>query len=289
MTKLASVAALATTALSLTLALTWTVQAGSGTQVPAQKNAEEARVTQPYLTLDAYPFLNDKERLKDFVYAEVGNMRPLIIDAKGARFQTRQGVLYKDGTVKLWNPQQKEPVAAPLQHKGPIRELTFFDEANLLITTSDDSVKVWDALTGELRKELPGQAVPPMWLSFAPGAKRFATMNTDGKVVTVWDATTLAPVAAVQSPSLGRVGASGLSGDGRTVVLFRFGTEASIELYDVGTGRTFATLRLPSRSAAEVFSEDGVGLNKGNLQPEAHFWEVVRSLAPGVEPKKSAK
>ena len=111
-------------------------------------------------------------------------------------------------------------------------------------------------------------------------------MDIDGKAVTVWDATNLAPVATLRPSSTERVGASGLSSDGRTVAMFRFGTQASVELYDVDSGRSFATLRLPSRSAAEVFNNDGKGLEKGNLQRDAHFWEVVRSLAPGGERKK---
>ena len=44
-------------------------------------------------------------------------------------------------------------------HDGPIREVTFKDEAKLLITVSDDSVKLWDALNGSLRKEIKGQVV----------------------------------------------------------------------------------------------------------------------------------
>ena len=176
MIKLVSAAAVATTALGLSLTLTWTFQAGAEAQVASQKAPDKAKPNQARSALDDYPFMNDKERAKDALYAEIGNMRPLIVDDKGVRFQSREAVVYKDGTAKLWNPQQKEPVVAPLRHKGPIRELTFFDESNLLVTTSDESVKVWDALTGEFRKELPGQAIPPMWLSL----RRSKTVRDDG-------------------------------------------------------------------------------------------------------------
>ena len=95
-------------------------------------------------------------------------MRPLIEDEWGSA--SSAGKRSSTRTVRrnsgAW--QQKDPVAHPLRHKGPIRELTFFDEANLLITPSDESVKVWDALTGEPRKELERQTIRPMWLSFAP-------------------------------------------------------------------------------------------------------------------------
>ncbi len=121
--------------------------------------------------------MNDKERYKDSLSAEIGNMRPLIKNGSRVRFQSREAIRYKDGTAKLWSLEQKDPTAPTLRHKGPIRELTFFDESNLLITLSDESVKVWDALTGEPRKELERQTISPMWLSFAPNAQRFVTIE----------------------------------------------------------------------------------------------------------------
>ena len=234
---------------------------------------------------DEYPFFGDKDREKDFIYAEMGNMRPVIEDAKGVRFQSREAILCKDGTAKLFSLQQKDPIAPTLRHKGPIRELTFFDHMPLLITLSDESVKVWDGLTGELRKELDGQTIQPMWLSFAPGAQRFVTMESERKAVTVWDAVALNAVATLHLHGVDRVVAAGLSGDGKTVVIFRFSPDPSAELYDVASGLTFATLRLPSSAVGEVFGEGGKQLNKAGLkkvggQRDTHSWEVVQSLAP---------
>ena len=229
--------------------------------------------------------MNDKERMKDWLQATIGNMRPLIEDEKGVRFQSREAIRYKDGTAKLWSQEKKDPVAPTLRHKGPIRELTFFDESNLLITRSDESIKVWDALTGEPRKELEGQTIRPMWLSFAPGAKRFVTIDSEHKTVTVWDAVTLAAVATLRSADAERIVEAGLSGDGKTVVMFRYSPAPSAELCDVASGRTFATLRPPSSAVAEIFAEGGKPLNRDKLQKsvgqrDTRFWEVVQSLAP---------
>src|SRR5262249_19219228 len=148
------------------------------------------------------------------------------------------------------------------RHTGPIRELTFFDESNLLITTSDESIKVWDALTGEPRKELVGQVVRPLWLSFAPEAKRFVTIDADRKAVTVWNAVSLTAVTTLHPAGAERVVEAGLSGDGKIVAMFRFGADPSAELWEVASGRTFATLRSPSPVVAEVLDEGGTRLNK---------------------------
>ena len=118
--------------------------------------------------VDDFRFMNDPDRKKDWLYAEIGNMRPLIQAVRGSAYQCREAIRYKDGTAKLWSAGTERSRRSILRHKGSIRDLTFFDESNLLVTLSDESVKVWDGLTGEPRKELERQTISPMWLSFAP-------------------------------------------------------------------------------------------------------------------------
>jgi hypothetical protein len=293
MVKLMSVGAASVAAVGVCLMANWILQPGVAAQVPpAQAQAPPKRDQGGGLT-DEFPFMNDKERMKDWLEATIGNMRPLIEFERGVRFQSREAIRYKDGTAKLWSAEQKDPIAPNLRHKGPIRELTFFDESNLLITRSDESIKVWDGLTGEPRKELDGQTIQPMWLSFAPGAKRFVTIDSEYKTVTVWDAVTLNAVAKLQATGTDRVDAAGLSGDGKTVVMFRFGPAPSAQLGDTASGRTFATLRLPSSALAEVVAEGGKSLNRAKLQTsvgqrDTRFWEVVRSLAPTAGERKDS-
>ena len=98
--------------------------------------------------------------------------------------------------------------------------------------------------------------------------------------MTVWDATALTAVARLRLAEAGRVAAAGLSGDGRTVVTFRFGADPSAKLWDVASGRSFARPRSPSPAVAEIFAEGGTGLNKTRAARDAHFLEVVRSLPP---------
>src|SRR5262249_6601507 len=141
-------------------------------------------------------FLFDmKEAHKDFLWGSVGNMRPLLRDERGVRFQSRFAMLYKDGTVKIYNPDAKDPVAPPLRHREPIRELGFIEQHGLLITTSDNTVRIWDALTGGLRKELDGEVMRPLAFTSistcaepGPEPLRFVTIDASGRVITTWDA-----------------------------------------------------------------------------------------------------
>jgi RNA polymerase sigma factor (sigma-70 family) len=287
MAKLISFGAVSVAAVGVALMATWTLQPRAGAQVPpAKAQAPPAPKRDRASELkDLFPFMNDKERMKDFIYAEIGNMRPLIEDAMGARFQSREAIAYKDGTAKLWSWEKKDPVAPTFRHKGPIRELTFFDQSNLLVTRSDESIKLWDGLTGELRKELAGQTMQPIWLSFAPYANRFVTIDSGRKAVTVWDSATLKAVATLRLGDDDPVVEAGLSGDGNTVVIFRYSPAPSAELQDVASGRPFATLRPPSSALTEILDGDGKALNRARLQQsvgerDTRFWEVVRSLAP---------
>ena len=169
---------------------------------------------------DPFPFMNDKERYQDFLYAEVAGVRPLINTELGVAFQSRLGVLYKDGTAKLWSGDRKDPIAPPLRHTGPIRGLTFFDHSGLLVSVSDDSVRIWDALTGQLRKELSGQYISPLWLCFAAAPQHFVTIDSAHTAVTVWDAVTLDPVATFRMEKAPSPLEAGLSNDGKTAVTF---------------------------------------------------------------------
>ena len=77
-----------------------------------------------------------------------------------------------------------------------------------------------------------------------------------------------------------------------TVVMFRFRPAPSAELWEVASGRIFATLQLPSSAVAEVFAEGGKSLNHAGLQQfkgqrDTRFWEVVRSLAPTAGGRKT--
>ena len=109
--------------------------------------------------------------------------------------------------------------------------------------------------------------------------------QADRTSVTVRDAARLEPVAMLRPEGADRQIEAGLSGDGSTVATFRYGADVSAQLWDVASGRTFAILRLPSPSIAEVFTEGGKALNKATVAQDGHFRQVVRSLAPAATGK----
>ncbi|MCA1684408.1 MAG: hypothetical protein LC745_00175, partial [Planctomycetia bacterium] len=182
----------------------------------------------------------------------------------------------------------KDPVCPPLTHAGPIRELRFVEELNLLVTASDDSVKIWDGLTGVLKKEIQGQTARPLFFTGDWGSKRFVTVAKGGRGVTTWDLTTFEPVGTLAAPEgTPRWIGAGLSGDGKT--LATVGEDRALTLYDQATRQPYATLRPPSRLLVRVFPDTTLGSDKPALQLDDAFWRSVVPLEPETTAGDGAK
>lgn len=118
-------------------------------------------------------------------------------------------------------------------------------------------------------------------------------MDREHNLLTVWDASTLAAVATIRSTNPDRVVNVGLSGNAKTIVIFRYNPTPSAELWDVDSGQIFATLRPPSSAVAAIFGDNGKDLNRARLQTsvgqrDTRFWDVVQSLTPAADERKGA-
>ena len=254
---------------------------------PAQEPATPPATGAPPRRSEPKPTLNDPDRYRNYAQAWLGNMAPLVtINQGGVAFSSREAILYKDGTAKLYSLSEKAPVAPPLRHEQPIRAIAFFDPASLLVTLSDDEVRLWNGLTGELRQALPGQTISPLWSNLSDRSGRFLTLDLARKVVTVRDWTTLKDVATIRPAA--EVSGAVLAPGGQTVATFHLGDGATVELWDVRSARAFATLRPPSAALRGIMIEADTKLDREALgEHDGAFWDVVRTLSPSaVRPKE---
>ena len=229
----------------------------------------------------AEPKLNfDKaERYKDYALATLGNLRPTL-DADGQpRRAGREAILYKDGTVKLYAIFAKDPVIATIRHETPIIEMNIWNEEQLLITSSDDTLKVWDGLSDEPLKVIQGRFARPLFFARDGGAGRFATVDLDGRVVTLWDTRTLEPAATIRPDDPTRIIGAGLSKDGKTIATID--EDRTVTLREADGGKPFATLRAPCPPILRVFVDEP-GIGRPMLQLDDPFWESVKPLIPGL-------
>jgi RNA polymerase sigma factor (sigma-70 family) len=276
MDRVRSFATLLLVAAGLTLAagLAYRAPAANPARPPAQEKPDDPPPREP---LDRY---------KESVLSTVGTFRLIQVDGRES-FQSREAILYKDGTARIWKVQEKaHPCLAVLTHEGAIRELNFLDEAGLLITTSDSSVKIWDGLTGKLRKELDGQVMRPLFLLQRVSTRRIATTDVAGETMTLWDVRRLEPVGKLRCEGSAHWLGAALSEDERTLATIC--DDRSVTLWDAATQKPLATLRAPSPPAVRVFPDDlETPSDKPTVRFDELFWESVRILLP-AEPRTDA-
>lgn len=96
-----------------------------------------------------------------------------------------------DATIRLWNPQTREPVGQPLTgHTDAIFDVAFSPDGTRLVSASaDTSVRVWDVATGrQFGDPLYGHSGFVLSVAYRPDGKSFASGGRDG-FVHLWPAT----------------------------------------------------------------------------------------------------
>ncbi|KAG6906522.1 hypothetical protein DXG01_013455, partial [Tephrocybe rancida] len=75
-----------------------------------------------------------------------------------------------------------------IQTSGQVNEIGFSPDGKLVVSGSnDESVHIWDALTGDFVKELKGHTDSVLSVAFSPDGKQVVSGSHD-KSVCIWDA-----------------------------------------------------------------------------------------------------
>ncbi|WZO96300.1 sigma-70 family RNA polymerase sigma factor [Isosphaeraceae bacterium EP7] len=297
MAKMMSACAITAVALGLCATSTWTLRPGLGSQRPdgtspdvkagaTEKNARpEAKVRVLAAGENLHGPGNVDNRWEGGRESDLFRVpappQPLHRDEAGPIGpESRQAIVYLDGSVKLWKYHGPNSVLATLRHDEPIRSFGFVADVGLLLTTSDHTVKSWDALTGAPRKVLAGQTAPWLNPALPISGRRFVTTSPGLKGLTIWDGRSMEPVATFPSMSLEIRDRPIPSRDGKTLAVFRSDPAFSAELIDLRSKSSFATLREPCAALAEF---DHGGYSSNYLTDSGRFWSVARLLSPPHE------
>jgi WD40 repeat protein len=100
-------------------------------------------------------------------------------------------------------------------------------------------LKVWDARTGVLERDLP--APGKTFASFSPGGERLAAGGPSE--IVLWDTRTWKAERRIPRENTGKPGYAAFSPDGRVLAIAH--SSSLIKLLDVGSGRELATLESP--------------------------------------------
>lgn len=187
---------------------------------------------------------------------------------------------------RLWAEEPK-PRATIRGHSGCVKSLAFAPDGKILASASNDNtIKLWDVLTGKELASLEGHTGGVNSLAFTPNGQTLVSGSSD-KTVKLWDVAKRKAVRTLQGHT-GAVVAVAISLDGQLVA--SGSKDQSVKIWDVQGGKERASLLdcLPSSDRSLAFSPDGATLASTDAG-RMRLWDVKvwkeRSTFLPEEPK----
>jgi WD40 repeat protein len=170
-------------------------------------------------------------------------------------------------------------------HKEQVRSAEFSPDGRRIVTTSSDyTVRIWDAESGQERSILDRARIGAMvGVTFSPDGRLIATAQANNATVRIWDADTGRQIRELVPAQLGVPMGSAFTPDGRRIITAGGGNTACI--WDVESGQVIVTLSGHTGSVANAaFSPDGQRAATASEDKTARIWDAntgaeIHSLA----------
>ena len=184
---------------------------------------------------------------------------------------------HKTGAIKLWDAAAGTPSVSLEGHTNQIGSMAFSPDDRLLVSgSSDGTVRVWDVATGNQTThfEMPLDRV--VSVAFADDGLPFA-VGGSWRVLELWDVLPERRIASL--PAEGTADSATLSADGRTLVIGEYAGPFQVQVWDLETRESIATLRGHSGPITAVaYSRDLPIFASGSVDGSVLVWDMRRIL-----------
>jgi len=159
-----------------------------------------------------------------------------------------------------------------LQHNGLVSSVALSSDGTRIVSgSSDQSVRVWDALTGAELMALNGHTDWVTSIAFSSDGTRIVSGSSD-QSVRVWDALTGAELMALNGHT-DWVTSVAFSSDGTRIV--SGSSDQSVWVWDALTGAELTALNSHTGSVTSVaFSNDGTRIVSGSKDQSVRVWDA---------------
>ena len=174
-------------------------------------------------------------------------------------------------------PQVQENWSAELQvlegHTDLVQSVAFSSDGQLLASGSDDNtIQLWDPVTGALQQTLKGHTDYIRSVAFSPDSQLLASGSSD-KTVQLWDPATGTPQKMLEGHT-GSVQSVAFSPDNQ--LLASGSDDKTVQLWDPATGTPKQTLKGHTDWVRSVaFSPNGQLLASGSSDKRVWLWNLA--------------
>lgn len=243
---------------------------GSGGSLRSvQMSADSRRVLS--VSNDGSVSLWDTETGREFTQLR-GHTAP-VLEARFSSDSKRIVTASQDGTARIWDAETGQQLGEISGHAQPVQAVRFSPNGRFILSLSDRSVRLWDAvrLLPLAVLEATGGRTLSKALDFSHDSSLFATATDDG-TARVWRTDGAAQVAQLRGHA-DKVNSVAFSPDGARLVTTSIDRTARV--WEVATGAEVAVLAGHAGSVGSaVFDPDGRLIATASADSTARLWEA---------------
>jgi WD40 repeat protein len=159
-------------------------------------------------------------------------------------------------------------------HRKPVHIVAWnHDGSQMLSGSEDNTIKIWDGMTGELLHTLDGHSGKLVSISWNHDSSRIASGSSDG-TITIWDAVTCTLLMTLKcDPSQ----INSLSWNHDSSQLASASDNGKLRIWDAITGELFLKLsgHCPAKTRSVSWNQDGSKLLSGSDDNTMKIWNAL--------------